>query len=82
MWSRDKILPRTAANPFYMRLNQILEKAGSVEAALSAILRRRDRMPGLSHPAGTPHLRLSGAPRAASADDKDPRYNVPSSVGY
>ena len=44
----DRTLPRTAAHPFYTRLNQILEKAGSVEATLSAILRRRDRMPGLS----------------------------------
>ena len=85
MWVARQDLPRTAANPFYTRLNQILEKAGFdgyVEVALSAILRRRDR------PAWSPTR-----PEQRTSDcrerrvrrrrtTKDPRYNVPSSVGY
>ena len=46
MWVATQDLPRSAAHPFYRRLNQILERAAFdayVRAALSTVLRRRGR---------------------------------------
>jgi hypothetical protein len=47
MWVATQDLPRSAAHPFYTRLNQILDTAdfdARCGVALSAILRRRPRI--------------------------------------